>query len=87
MYTKSSKITRLPYYIALNFVRFQWKSSEAVRAKILKRVKFPLDLDMAPFCSQELVDKMKPARDLIKQLDDAKLEQKVISLDYQFSFC
>lgn len=36
MYTQTSRISRLPFYLAVNFVRFQWKASENVRAKILK---------------------------------------------------
>ena len=37
-YTKTSKITRLPAYLTVNFVRFQWKVTERVKAKILKVV-------------------------------------------------
>jgi len=36
MYTKKSKISRLPSYITINFIRFQWKQAEQIRAKILK---------------------------------------------------
>eukprot|EP00842_Homolaphlyctis_polyrhiza_P003139 jgi/Hompol1/3826/HPOL_003366-RA len=36
IYSKKSKITRLPQYLAINFVRFQWKPTERVKAKILK---------------------------------------------------
>lgn len=35
-YTKKSKITRLPAYLAVNFVRFQWKPEINAKAKILK---------------------------------------------------
>ena len=35
-YTKTSKISRLPEYLTINFVRFQWKPQERVKAKILK---------------------------------------------------
>jgi ubiquitin carboxyl-terminal hydrolase 14 len=35
-YTKEHRISRLPKYLLFNFVRFQWKASESVRAKILK---------------------------------------------------
>lgn len=35
-YTKTSRISRLPKYLTINFVRFQWKPQERVKAKILK---------------------------------------------------
>lgn len=35
-YTQTSRISRLPFYLVTSFVRFQWKASDNVRAKILK---------------------------------------------------
>jgi len=76
MYTKKSKISRLPSYIAINFIRFQWKQTEQIRAKILKRVKFPLDLDMTPYCTPELQEKLKIGKAKIKEMQDKELEKK-----------
>ena len=36
VYTKTSQITKLPKYLSINFVRFQWKAKEKLKAKILK---------------------------------------------------
>jgi ubiquitin carboxyl-terminal hydrolase 14 len=36
IHTQVTKITRLPAYITFNFVRFQWKPTERIKAKILK---------------------------------------------------
>jgi ubiquitin carboxyl-terminal hydrolase 14 len=36
MYTKKSRISRLPSYLTINFVRFYWKASEQIKAKILR---------------------------------------------------
>lgn len=69
-YIKTSKISRLPEYIACNFIRFQWKISEGVRAKILKKVVFPHDLDMTPFCVPELQEKISPAKLKLKELEE-----------------
>lgn len=76
MYTQTSRISRLPFYLVTNFVRFQWKASESVRAKILKRVKFPFDLDIADCCTPELVKMLAPARAHLKSLDDKRAEAK-----------
>lgn len=76
-YTKTSKISRLPAYLTINFVRFQWKpptepGKSGIRAKILKRVKFPFELDMSQFVTPELFAKFGPARDRLKEIDDYK---------------
>ncbi|KAH6575861.1 hypothetical protein BASA60_004800 [Batrachochytrium salamandrivorans] len=76
VYSKSSKITRLPQYLAINFVRFQWKAQERVKAKILKRVQFPFDLDMVPFCTPELQEKLAPAKQRLKEMSDKKADEK-----------
>ncbi|KAJ8328683.1 deubiquitinating enzyme [Batrachochytrium dendrobatidis] len=74
-YSKSSKITRLPQYLTVNFVRFQWKPQENVKAKILKRVQFPMELDMVPFCTPELQEKLAPAKQRLKEMSDKKADE------------
>ncbi|KAJ3192927.1 Ubiquitin carboxyl-terminal hydrolase 14 [Irineochytrium annulatum] len=81
-YTQTTKITRLPAYLTINFVRFQWKPSERVKAKILKKVKFPFELDATPLCTPELVEKLSPAKMRLKKLEeeaaDAKKKNKAV---------
>ncbi len=79
-YTKTSKISRLPKYLTFNFVRFQWKAAEAIKAKILKRVQFPFELDMITFCTPELAKKLEPAKLRLKEISDKKAEAKVLFL-------
>jgi ubiquitin carboxyl-terminal hydrolase 14 len=76
VYTKTSKISRLPQYLTVNFVRFQWKPQEQIKAKIMKRVQFPFELDMYPYCASELQKKMEPARQRIKEISERKAEEK-----------
>ena len=54
LYTKSSTISRLPAYLTVQFVRFYWKQSSQSKAKILRNVKFPLELDVYDMCSPTL---------------------------------
>ena len=49
VYTKTSSYSRLPTYLAVQFVRFQWKPAERVKAKILKKCKFPLGILLLDF--------------------------------------
>lgn len=74
VYTKTSLIRRLPAYLTIQFVRFQYKSKEAVNAKILKDIKFPLDFDAFELCSPELQQKLIPMREKFKEIEDARLE-------------
>ncbi|KAJ3039022.1 Ubiquitin carboxyl-terminal hydrolase 14 [Rhizophlyctis rosea] len=72
VYEKRSHISRLPFYLTTNFIRFQWKPSERVKAKILKKVKFPFDLDMSEFCTTDLQEKLRPAKLRLKEVADQK---------------
>lgn len=74
-YLKTCKIDRLPSYLAIQMVRFYYKEKEAVNAKILKDIKFPMMLDMYDLCSDSLQKKLMPARDRFKEEEDKKAEQ------------
>lgn len=57
-----SKISRLPAYLTVQFVRFYYKEKESINAKILKDVKFPMKFDAFELCTTELQDKLSPMR-------------------------
>lgn len=76
VYTKKSKISRLPKYLIVNFIRFQWKATERVKAKILKKVQFPFELDMIPFCTPDLQLKLQVGRDRLKDVFDKRADNK-----------
>lgn len=44
-FTRQSRVSVLPSVLFVRFSRFFWKSKEATKAKILKKVQFPLDFD------------------------------------------
>jgi len=60
VYSKKTKISRLPSYLMVQFVRFYWKKAsdssgtKAGKAKILKAVSFPKILDTYPLCTKDL---------------------------------
>ncbi|VVC93278.1 unnamed protein product [Leptidea sinapis] len=66
VYTKTSKISRLPAYLTVQFVRFYYKEKESINAKILKDVKFPLDLDVYELCTPDLQERLTPMRNKFK---------------------
>ncbi|KAL4237112.1 Ubiquitin carboxyl-terminal hydrolase 14 [Mactra antiquata] len=75
VYKKSNKIRRLPGYLTIQFVRFYFKEKESINAKILKDVKFPLSLDVFELCSEELQQKLIPAREKFKEQEDKLAEE------------
>ena len=60
--------------------RFHFKQKEAVNAKVLKDIKFPVMLDMFDMCSKELQDKLKPTRTDFKAYEDWLVDQVCISV-------
>lgn len=65
-----SKVCRLPAYLTVQFVRFYYKEKERVNAKILKDIKFPVELDVYELCTPELQDKLAPMRDKFKVAEE-----------------
>lgn len=74
LHNLQSKISRLPAYLTVQFVRFYYKEKESINAKILKDVKFPLDFDAFELCTPELQEKLAPVRAKFKELEDAQVE-------------
>jgi ubiquitin carboxyl-terminal hydrolase 14 len=66
VYMKKMRVSRLPGYLTIQMVRFQFKQRDAVNAKILKDIKFPLMLDVFDLCSNELQQKLIPIRSRFK---------------------
>lgn len=85
MYTKRSKISRLPKYLAVHFVRFFWKREAQKKAKIMRKVTFPHELDVVEFCTDELKAMLVPVRDKVREIrkdmedvDRARKRQKLL---------
>jgi ubiquitin carboxyl-terminal hydrolase 14 len=68
MYTKTSKISRLPKYLTVHFVRFFWKRDVQKKAKIMRKVTFPHELDAVEFCTDELKKALIPVRDKVREV-------------------
>ena len=68
IYTKTSKISRLPLYLPVHLIRFDWRRTTNVKAKIMRKVTFPLELDAIEFCTDELQKSLIPIRDKIRDI-------------------
>lgn len=56
-------------------MRFYYKEKEAINAKILKDVKFPLEFDVFELCNSELQNKLVPMREKFKEYEDTLIEE------------
>lgn len=66
-----SKITKLPTYLTVQFVRFFWKKETSVKSKILRKVAFPFELDVSTLLEETYQkDKLKVRDKLRKILKD-----------------
>ncbi|KAG5940255.1 hypothetical protein E4U53_007621 [Claviceps sorghi] len=76
-YTKKSKISRAPKYLTVHFVRFFWKRDTQKKAKIMRKVTFPQELDIVEFCSDELKSALAPVRDKVREVrkDEEDIER------------
>ncbi|KAK9241239.1 hypothetical protein V1525DRAFT_392535 [Lipomyces kononenkoae] len=70
------KITRLPKYLTVHFMRFYWRRDTRKKSKILRKVTFPFELDVSDLCEDELRAKLVNVRDKVRELRKAK-EEKV----------
>jgi ubiquitin carboxyl-terminal hydrolase 14 len=68
VYTKKSRISRLPKYLTVHFVRFFWKREAQKKAKIMRKVTFPHELDVVEFCTDELKKMLIPVRDKVREV-------------------
>ncbi|PYI03021.1 ubiquitin C-terminal hydrolase [Aspergillus sclerotiicarbonarius CBS 121057] len=68
VYTKRSRIARLPKYLTVHFVRFFWKRETQKKAKIMRKVTFPAELDAVDFCTDELKEQLVPVRDKVREI-------------------
>ena len=76
-YTKTSKISRLPKYLTVHFVRFFWRRDVQKKAKIMRKVTFPQELDVVEFCTDELRKALIPVRDKVREIrkDEEDIER------------
>lgn len=76
-YTKTSQISRLPKYLTVHFMRFFWRRDTQKKAKIMRKVTFPKELDLVEFCTDELKNQLVPVRDRVREVrkDEEDIER------------
>jgi len=72
IYSKVGRLSTLPRYLIVQYVRFYWRKDTSKKAKILKRVVFPTVFDIQPFCDDNLKSSLGYVR---AELQDEKAKK------------
>jgi len=68
----------LPSYLSVHMVRFAWKADIGKKAKIVRRVKFPLELDALDLTTDELKTKLLPASMKVMEVEKERGERRKV---------
>ncbi|GBF93289.1 ubiquitin carboxyl-terminal hydrolase [Raphidocelis subcapitata] len=74
LFKGSSTLTGLPPYLTVQMMRFYYKADVRQKAKILRKVAFPADLDVYDFCSDALKKELEGPRAAMKEWEDEQVE-------------
>jgi ubiquitin carboxyl-terminal hydrolase 14 len=72
VFTKTSRIQRLPEYLVVHYVRFYWRRDTQQKAKVLRQVQFGMTLDVFDLCVPELQAQLREARRIKLERADAE---------------
>mmetsp|Transcript_19100 Transcript_19100/g.41817 ORF Transcript_19100/g.41817 Transcript_19100/m.41817 type:complete len:482 (-) Transcript_19100:109-1554(-) len=76
-----SKVTKLPPALTVQFVRFFWKTNvthdgtQGMKSKILRKVGFPLVLDMYEFCDETVQAQLSEVRKDQIEAEDKRMKE------------
>lgn len=84
-YQLTKRISRLPQYLTVHYVRFFWRKDTQKKSKILRKVVFPKELDVTDLCSDDLKKKIIPVREemmkIRKEEEDTRRAAKKLRLN------
>ncbi|GAA5983336.1 hypothetical protein JCM11641_006037 [Rhodosporidiobolus odoratus] len=75
VYKETTRISRLPSYLTVNLVRFYWRREIGKKTKVMRKVKFPFDLDAVELVSDDLKRKILPVNEKLKDFDKDRRER------------
>lgn len=73
-YESSKTITRLPKYLTVHFVRFFWRNDTKKKSKILRKVQFPYELDVAEMLDDSIKPEKVAIRDKLRKVEKDNTE-------------
>ncbi len=79
VYNRSMRMSNLPPFLAVKFVRFQYDSATQKKKKILRQVAYPANLDVTPLVTDHLRSIIEQKRRKISEQED-KRKQLLLSV-------
>jgi ubiquitin carboxyl-terminal hydrolase 14 len=73
LFERTSTLLTLPRYLIVQMMRFDWRKDTQKKSKKLRRVDYPMKLDIADFAHPSLKHQLTSARNLLKEEQDIKL--------------
>lgn len=73
-YESTKTITRLPKYLTVHFVRFFWRRDTQKKSKILRKVQFPFELDVAEMLDDTIKADKVAIRDKLRKIEKDNVE-------------
>ncbi|EGW34655.1 uncharacterized protein SPAPADRAFT_63893 [Spathaspora passalidarum NRRL Y-27907] len=73
-YEITKTIDRLPKYLTVHFMRFFWRRDINKKSKILRRVQFPFELDLAEMLDDSIKPEKVSIRDKIRKVEKDNLD-------------
>ncbi|KAG8838308.1 deubiquitinating enzyme [Serendipita sp. 400] len=77
-YSQKSRISRLPSNLIVHMVRFWWRQDINKKAKIMRKVKFPFELDVLDFVTEDLKRKLLPVNARLKEIENDRHERRKV---------
>nr|CCM73231.1 CNG04540p [Kwoniella mangrovensis] len=68
VYNSESRLSRLPQNLVVHMVRFYWRRDIQKKAKIMRKVKYPLQLDTLDLATEEVRSQIQPVNSAVKQI-------------------
>ncbi|PWN26331.1 cysteine proteinase [Jaminaea rosea] len=75
VYDEQRSIDRLPAYLTTHFVRFYWRREIGKKTKIMRKVRFPFELDVTDFLSEGLKEKTLKYREKVHEVGKEREER------------
>lgn len=73
-YESTKTISRLPKYLTVHFVRFFWRRDTQKKSKILRKVQFPYELDVAEMLDDSIKADKVSIRDKLRKIEKDNFE-------------
>ncbi|SCU98076.1 LAFA_0G15478g1_1 [Lachancea sp. 'fantastica'] len=74
VFSVEKKITKLPEYLTVQYVRFFWKKSTNKKSKILRKVVFPFQLDVSDLLEAKYAQEKIKVREALREVEKEKIE-------------